>query len=321
MDNNDKPVRPATRFRAVLNNYHVSDDEMLKRLWEEGKHFKFMVWGYEVGKEGTKHFQSYFVLKKKKSLQQMKTILGNRWHFNNCDCGHLENYNYCIKDDIWMEKGELPKDVGQGKRTDIEKFKEWLMEDYRTDKEICKSIYFSLWLRYPRATEAARILAPSIKFHEGDENVTWYPWQLSIVESIEKEEYNQRSVEFWIDEIGGKGKTFLATHLQDKYPERVQLLSSGAAKDIAYMLDENAEIFIFNIPKHQMEFVSYTIFEGIKDKFLTSGKYLSCMKKFRKNTRVLVFGNEFPNMDKLSFDRYKVTTLSRRNAPIVNIMN
>lgn len=303
-------IRAATRFRAVLNNYHPSDDELLKRLWNDNRDgFKFMVWGYEVGEQGTKHFQAYFVFERKKSLRQLKKIFVNPgWHFNNCDMSHSDNYKYCTKDGIWNEFGTLPEDSQQGKRTDLIKFRDWCKEEYRTDRDIAEH-FPDIFLKYPSSKEMSRLLAPPPKFHDESMEITWRPWQLSVIRSIEKKENDDRSVEFFIDEKGGIGKTFLAKWLQDKFTSRVQLISNGASKDIAYILDETKDTFIFNVPKNQMEFVSYNIFEGIKDQFVMSGKYQSTVKYFRNKTRVIVFGNEFPDNEKMSEGRIKVTKL------------
>merc|ERR1739836_48761 len=136
----------------------------------------------------------------------------------------------------------------------------------------------------------SRVLAPPPKFHDPSVEITWRPWQMALVESVRKEENDDRSVEFYIDEKGGIGKTFLAKWLQDEFPERVQLLCNGPAKDIAYLLDESKDTFIFNVPKGDMEYISYKTFEGIKDRIVTSTKYQPVQKYFKKKTRVIVFG-------------------------------
>lgn len=303
-------IRAALRFRAVLNNYHVSDDNKLRRIWDEkDKHFiTYMLWGYEVGEQGTKHFQAYFIFSKKRSLRQLKALFGQNWHFDNCDRPHSENYRYCTKDEVFMEFGKLPKDPEQGKRTDLYEFRDWASEEYRTERDVAKN-FPDVYLKYARSTEMSRVLAPPPKFHDPSVEITWRPWQMALVESVRKEENDDRSVEFYIDEKGGIGKTFLAKWLQDEFPERVQLLCNGPAKDIAYLLDESKDTFIFNVPKGDMEYISYKTFEGIKDRIVTSTKYQPVQKYFKKKTRVIVFGNEDPDVNRMSEGRIKITHL------------
>lgn len=303
-------IRAALRFRAVLNNYTVADDNKLRRIWEnKEKYFvTYMLWGYEVGAQGTKHFQAYFIFSRKRSLRQLKRLFGDNWHFNNCDRSHSENYEYCTKDEVFMEFGTLPQDSKQGERTDLYEFRDWVQAEYRTDKDIAKT-YPDIYLKYARSSEMSRVLAPPPKFHDPSVEITWREWQVDIIESVRKKENDDRTIEFYIDEKGGIGKTFLAKYLQDEFTDRVQLLSNGPAKDIAYLLDESKDTFVFNVPKGQMEFISYNVFEGIKDRMVTSTKYQPVVKYFRSKTRVIVFGNEEPDKEKMSEGRIKVTKL------------
>ena len=90
--------------------------------------------------------------------------------------------------------------------------------------------------------------------------------------------------------------------------DRVQLFTVAKRDDIAHAIDVSKDIFLFNIPRGSMEYLSYSILEMIKDRYIFSPKYNSKEKILHGKTRVVVFSNEFPDMNKMSADRFVIRT-------------
>ena len=83
-----------------------------------------------------------------------------------------------------------------------------------------------------------------------------------------------------------------------------------STKDIAYFLSkfplECKDIFLFNHPCSRTETVAYDMLEGIKDGHKVSAKYDSRGLFFKTPNTVMVFSNEFPMVEALKKDRWRI---------------
>ena len=119
---------------------------------------------------------------------------------------------------------------------------------------------------------------------------------------------DDRSIIFYVDTEGNKGKTWFQRYYMSKHPDKVQVLSGGKRDDIAHSVEKTKSTFFFNIPRGGMEYLPYTILEQMKDQMVYSPKYSSQMKYLSKCPHVVVFCNEQPMMDRMSEDRYVIRT-------------
>lgn len=69
----------AKNWCFTINNYNQSDYEKLEKMYEHG-HFSYIIFGREVGEQGTNHLQGYVQLKKKMRLPQVKKFISPRAH-------------------------------------------------------------------------------------------------------------------------------------------------------------------------------------------------------------------------------------------------
>ncbi len=101
-----------------MNNYNDADLHSL-----ENCDCRYMVFGYEIGKEGTEHLQGYTYFKDAKTLSALKKW-GGPWakmHLEISKGNAFQNITYCKKDGNFEEYGKEPV---QGKRTDIDVMKD-----------------------------------------------------------------------------------------------------------------------------------------------------------------------------------------------------
>ena len=94
--------------------------------------------------------------------------------------------------------------------------------------------------------------------------------------------------------------------MSSQLPE-CQLLGPGKRDDLAHAVDERSRIFLFNVPRGQMEYLNYGLLEMLKDRMVLSPKYDSQMKILRHTPHVVVFSNEDPDDSKMTEDRYDIT--------------
>ena len=69
----------AKNWVFTINNYVDNDIEKLETMYDHG-HFSYVVFGREVGENGTPHLQGYVQLKKKMRLNQVKKFISSRAH-------------------------------------------------------------------------------------------------------------------------------------------------------------------------------------------------------------------------------------------------
>lgn len=99
------PVR-ARSYVFTLNNYKDEDIEHLKAA-----DCKYLVFGKEVGEQGTNHLQGTIQYKNAKVFSTVKKDVGERAHIEICK-SLLDSVKYCKKDGDWFEKGQVPTDGG-----------------------------------------------------------------------------------------------------------------------------------------------------------------------------------------------------------------
>lgn len=105
----------------TLNNWTPEDTEALVKV-----ECQYLVYGKEVGEEGTPHLQGYVYFKSLKSFKQIKTLLGDRYHIEAQRGSTEQAADYCKKDGDFHEVGVVPmsqKKKGEaGKRVYEEAF-------------------------------------------------------------------------------------------------------------------------------------------------------------------------------------------------------
>nr|WAE42579.1 MAG: replication associated protein [Cressdnaviricota sp.] len=145
-----------------------------------------------------------------------------------------------------------------------------------------------------------------------DENSTFLitieklrPWQQDLYNELLTTPH-PRKVIWYVDEIGGKGKSaftkFLAIKLQ------ADCFNNGGTNHIAYALSDQPKICIFDFSRSNEERVNYSVLECVKNGHLFSAKYESKSKIFN-TPHLVVFSNFFPERKEMSEDRWDVRVL------------
>lgn len=128
MNIEDNPKARKSAFVFTLNNYTDDKINKLIKLYEEGL-FKYICWGKEVAPStGTPHLQGYFELKTKRNMNglQSKELKGIGMGLKIRMGNQEQAINYCKKDGEFVEYGTKCK---QGKRTDLEAYRDMIIDD------------------------------------------------------------------------------------------------------------------------------------------------------------------------------------------------
>jgi len=292
----------AKRWCFTINNY---TDVHLAAL--DSLDCRYIVYGRETAPTtGTPHLQGFVVFP---SALRRSTIVSNvgGGHWQPANGTSQQASDYCKKDGNFTERGTLPNQ--QGKRKDLERLVDWLDEFIEdngrapTEREVANLQPLALLKRID-IMRLARLRAPAPQIREGEPNV----WQSELYDELESDA-DDRSVVFYVDSEGGKGKTWFQQWLVTKHSDRVQILGVGKRDDMCYAVDSDKSIFLVNVPRGGMEFLQYTVLEQLKDRMVFSTKYQSIMKVLPSNVHVVVFCNEAPDLTKMSEDRYVIREL------------
>ncbi|MBC7092204.1 MAG: hypothetical protein H5T50_09930 [Nitrososphaeria archaeon] len=172
-----------------------------------------------------------------------------------------------------------------------------------TEREIAREQPVAV-LRKIDINRLARLRAPPPVIRSGEPR----DWQADLENELSTDA-DDRSVIFYVDSEGGKGKTWFQQWLVSEKPDRVQILGVGKRDDMCFAIDPDKSIFLVNVPRGGMEFLQYTVLEQLKDRMVFSTKYQSVMKVLPQNVHVVVFSNEQPDMTKMSEDRYVIRSM------------
>lgn len=285
----------AKNWVFTLNNYTDADIERLGNLPDND--VSYVLFGREVGENGTPHLQGFISCTSRKRMAAIKLLIGGNPHVEVCR-NIAASLIYCKKDGNFTEHGELSRT--QGKRTDIDAFKEDVkagLLDLREVRERHSQVYASslrFCLDYIQDHSPAKELP----------NHVLRPWQQGL-NTILNGEPDDRTIHFVVDPVGNSGKTWFA-HYYDQLHDRVQVIQPGRKADMSFVLDATIRTLFVDAPRSkQGEFIQYDFLEDIKNGYVFSSKYESRVKQLGK-VHVCVMMNEMPDMTKLSNDRYNI---------------
>lgn len=145
----EKPKRDRN-WCFTINNYAANeaeekpdDQDVLRTLVPADA--SYIVWGREVGDEGTPHLQGYVKTVNPVSLKKLKKLGFARAHLEPMQGTHRAAIDYCKKDGDWEEFGEQPC---QGYRSDLVGFKHRLDHGEQPVQVAESDEHFATYVKY-----------------------------------------------------------------------------------------------------------------------------------------------------------------------------
>ena len=133
------------------------------------------------------------------------------------------------------------------------------------------------------------------------ENANLKMWQDVVMKLIEMQ--GEWEILFVVDEQGNQGKTWLTQYIT--LTQEGQCFDSTNKKDVAYALNPEKKIFVFDMTRATEPKMSLQILESIKNGIVFSGMYESGTK-IVAGAKVVVIANSFTELHEaqLSADRF-----------------
>lgn len=280
------------QFVFTHNNYTAVQLQYYRDLFSrQGNGITYAVFGQEVAPTtGTRHLQGYVVFNDRKRIGAVRSLFTGA-HVEVARGTPTQAAEYAKKDGDYAEFGSFDSIPFQGKRSDIDQFKSWLNDQstYPTDAHIAAN-FPSLYVRCPRILDLRNLVFPPPKLETGLLNPGW---QTTLSDHLEAECHDDRKIIFVVDTVGGEGKTWFCRKYMTDHDD-VQVLSIGKRDDLAHAVDITKRVFLFNIPRGQLQYMQFGVLESIKDRIVFSPKYKSTTKMLLHKPHVVVFTNEDP---------------------------
>lgn len=154
-----------------------------------------------------------------------------------------------------------------------------------------------------------------------------YSWQRDAVTEFSQpvNKWNFRKIRWYVDFVGGCGKTTLSRYLYSTKPDCwLSCKDLGTSRDASTIVRnalENgwtAHGITIDLPRSaENHDRMYSYLEEIKDGFITATKYSGGSVVF-PYPHLVVFSNWLPKFDKLSFDRWDIRLLERVGDDVVS---
>jgi hypothetical protein len=218
----------------------------------------------------------------------------------------------------WVEWGTPP--VNPGKRSERLAVKEAVTENVKRNVGHCDMYelldnHFESYSHCKPSTDLWVTLSEAklqreLTLEDRDE-CDWElrPWQRHVLEKIR--DPLAREIIFVVDTQGNAGKSCFITRLECDHPELPLFeCAPGKKADVAFSLKEffpRPRIVYMDCPREKTQYIPYHFLEECKNGKVKSTKYQPCtVRTYGKAGFVGCFMNEFPDMTKLSRDRYYV---------------
>jgi len=264
---NTKPrLTSAKHWLFTLNNW--TPEERQKIIDTVSTKGGQIIFGQEIGEEGTPHLQGFYSYPEFKKGRPMETFnFSNRFHWEKMikpKSGNVKkqiqfNIDYCGKDNE-----EVYTNV-----------REW-----RPKKKLNVKTFEDLQLR---------------------------PWQLSAERRIHRLANDDRHI-MWLWDNGNTGKSTFTRYLIETYNAYVVSGAGKYCLSAIMKLEKKPELIIYSIPRDKENYVSYAAIEALRDGVFFSGFGTEgtgmCNMGF--NPVVVVMCNFAPDLTKMSIDRWLI---------------
>jgi len=159
--------------------------------------------------------------------------------------------------------------------------------------------------------EGGRIWSLNFTVEHEFEIINMYDWQLELSRKLAQPP-DDRTVMWYYSHEGKTGKSTFTKHCILNLG--AVFLSKGKYGDIINIIYKSTikNIVVIDIPRNSGNFVSYDAIESIKNGMICNTKFETGYKIFQP-PHVLIFSNDYPQVEKLSEDRWDIVEIPCEN--------
>ena len=304
------------RWVFIVNNYATNFDYR-NRFQLTNFKIRRVVWGREVGENGTRHLQGYLELLRSYRKSHVLKIFSTAY-WAPARGTSLENYLYCTKDNDFETVGDFSRErcgheCNAKRPLSVALVISSLLDSKKALQVKVTKEYADRHFYYDKIIPELRAVQHHLQMYREYSSKKLYPWQYECLKLIMNQ--NERQVLWVVDFDGNRGKTFLASYLSIMYSFKL-LDGTVTTRDLTLMVSGNEKGFCFDISRSSADKIDYATLEALKNGVLSTGKYYGKTLMF-KIMPVVLFANSHPQYNRLSVDRWRCVTLGE--APLDNL--
>lgn len=287
----------------------ISEDGPLYALLQTIPKLRYCIYQLEQGESGTFHYQGYAEFTSPVRFSALNLGEFQRGHFEQRRGTRDQARDYCQKDegqcDGPWEFGEWIG--GQGSRSDLTTASTELLQ-HRNLSALARS-YPATFVKFSggfsRLLEATAEPVPVAE-------PTWRDWQMDAITLLSAAP-DPRRIHWWIDQVGGTGKSFLVRYLASNKGalplssgRHDRLLNAWTGQSIVtFDFSRDVNSASGGSEQHGHDRTPYSVIESIKNGVVFSGFFGTGPRIF-PIPHILCFSNFEPDQSKLSADRWDI---------------
>lgn len=277
----------------------------------DSKQMKYMIYQKEKCPTTEKlHYQGFVYFHNKKSKNGAIKLVPNS-HIILCDGTVEQNIAYCSKEESRLggpwEFGTKPK-TSKEKMEPLQQLHLEILDYMKDCKKFTDLLIHPKYSKYLSGKmEWARSAYHAVRNQVEPLQIELNQWQQQLLHKVATQD-TPRTVWWIYDTEGGAGKTRFTKYCRHNFNAFTPQLNHKTAS----FLYDRQELVIIDIPRYTgNELVPYGLIESLKNGYIVSDKYVPIDKEF-ESPIVIIFSNEYPQIDKLSKDRWRIFNINKK---------
>lgn len=299
----------------TINNYNEED---LKRLFNsvDTGTVKTCCFQYEKGSQTeTPHIQGYMCLARRKRLNNLKYLFGQKVHFEHMRTTPIDCINYCMKEEtldtsinpnrFWLPSEETVRLHAEQYKSKLPKLS--TLVDTIVNSNSLEYLRNPSYIQYKHNIDSCVHVIKRQKILDSIVVSEPYGWQLEALEHLKIQ--SNREILWIFDDKGNVGKSTLAKWLYKQNESIIFNNVSSLNRIASLVIEREPKYIIFDIPRSLSDdgkpIISYSCLEHLKDGIINSDRYKG-LSEIIPDLKIMVLSNYQPDYNKLSEDRLKV---------------
>ena len=292
-----------SRWTLTWNNYDTNIN--YETFFRTSRHsIKRMILGFEIGDaEMTRHLQAYIEFTRTVRFNVVRRILPDAY-WQPAEGSVKANYDYCSKSLNFFVIGNFDKELKM-KNMAVGSIISGLLDPKCALQVQCSNEYAQKFAFFNQIVPKVEQMRVKENLFREWKKKNLYHWQDLVLRLLFQQD--DRKVMWVWDEVGNKGKSFLAHYLSILY-KFLLLDGTISSRDLPGIYSPASPGVCIDVCRSSRFNFDYAILESLKNGYLVTGKYEGKQMRFNP-AKIIVFANFPPDKSNLSHDRWDIHQL------------
>lgn len=291
-----------SKWTFTLFNF---DTQFNYKTYLESEEFdiKRAVFGFENSRCQNKHIQGYVEFHRSYRFNHVRSVLATA-HWQRAVGTAAQNFKYCTKSGVYECIGDWTADKHASDFNFTRIILKGLLSKYSPLVK-CSKEYMSKRKDYDSAVKMLQHIKRQHANFDKYKNCKLSNWQFEVFKLLMSQD--GRQVLWVVDITGNRGKSWFCFYMMAMYS---YFICDGSIdiRDLCFTLPDDFNGILFDVCRNMEKTFNYNSLESVKNGYLVSGKYEGKIKQFN-SVPTAVLSNFFPDLSKLSLDRWQIVEL------------